>query len=144
MGSIIESVTFCVLRNDKTETYAFWSQFLNEVGIRWTKRTEELIRTVLVLPIGSADAERGFSVMNHIKSQRRSRLNGKHLEDLLRIRINANDDLAKFPASKYAKRWVNDNHFRSDDPRQQRGGKEKLLLSEDELQKKYLPKLSFL
>lgn len=141
---IIESDTFCPMRADKTETFAFWAHYLNKVGIRWTPRTIELIQTILVLPIGSADAERGFSVMNHIKSEHRNRLSGKHLQDMIRIRLNANDDLDKFAAIKYAKKWVNDKHLRSDDPRQQRHGNSKSLLNEDELTKKYFPKLSFL
>lgn len=144
LESIIESDTFCPMRADKTETFAFWAHYLNKVGIRWTPRTIELIQTILVLPIGSADAERGFSVMNHIKSEHRNRLSGKHLQDMIRIRLNANDDLDKFAAIKYAKKWVNDKHLRSDDPRQQRHGNSKSLLNEDELTKKYFPKLSFL
>lgn len=105
--------------------------------------TTKLIQTILVLPIGSADAERGFSVMNHVKSSRRSRITPKHLEDSMRIRINGPDELEKFPASKYAKRWINENHWRTDDPRKQTK-QSSSLLNENESKKKYLPKLSIL
>lgn len=136
--SIIESENFCDFRNRNTETFSFWSHFLNEIGIAWTDKTKMLIRIILVLPIGSADAERGFSIMNHVKSDRRARLVGKHLEDHLRIRINANDDLDKFPAKKYAQNWVHENHMRTDERTKIRKNTEK---SEN---KKFLPKLSFL
>lgn len=140
--SIIESEDFCTFRDKNTETFAFWSIFLNKQGIAWTEKTKKMIQTILVIPIGSADAERGFSIMNHIKYDRRSRLSGKHLEDIMRIRINGNDDIEKFPAMKYARQWIKENHMRTDDPRQQR--KPKNSLNEEAEEKKYLPKLSFL
>lgn len=83
----------------------------NEMGISWTEKTKNLIRIILVLSIGCADAERGFSIMNHVKSNRRVRL----VEDHLRVRINANDDIDKFPVKKYAQNWVNENHMRTDE-----------------------------
>lgn len=143
LESIILSENFCKMKNEKTETFAFWSTFLNENGIRWTDRTTRLIQIILVLPIGSADAERGFSVMNHIKSQRRSKITNEHMEAMMRIRINAVDELERYPGSKYAKNWIKQNHFRTDDPRRKQI-KPSSLLSEDEAKKKYLPKLSFL
>jgi len=141
--SIIESENFCSYRTPKTETYAFWSHFLNEPGIVWTSLTTELIQTILVIPIGSADAERGFSIMNHIQTTRRSRLTRKHIEDLMRIRINSVDDLKEFAASKYARQFLTENHYRTDDPKGIRS-KKSSLLSESEEKKKYLPKASFL
>lgn len=41
----------------------------------------------------SAEAERGFSILNHIKNKRRSRLTASHLQDLIRIRLNGADEL---------------------------------------------------
>lgn len=87
------------------------------MGIEYIEITKKLIQTTLVLPIGSADAERGFSIMNNIKDGRRNRLNPKTLEELMRIRINTEDDLSIFPAKRYAKQWVKENHLRSDDNR---------------------------
>ena len=46
-----------------------------ETEIAWTDNTKKLIYTILSLPVTSADAERGFSHMNHIHSLRRNRLN---------------------------------------------------------------------
>lgn len=102
--SVIGSNNLCNFRN--SETFAFWSHFLNEISIIWTERTKKLIQTILVFPIGSADAERWFSIMNHIKNDRRSRLTGKVLEDHLRVRLNANDDLEKFLSRKYAEQLL--------------------------------------
>lgn len=98
---------------------------------------------VLVIPIGSADAERGFSTMKHIKSSRRRRLTNHHLKDIMRIRINTADEIEKFPATKYAQYWVRENHFRTNDPRKKQD-QQATLRDEADLKKKYLPKLSFL
>lgn len=139
LESIIESHDFCIFKNKNTETYTFWSHFLNEMGIKWTEGTQELIHTILVLPIGSAEAERGFSIMNHVKSDRRNRLSPKVLEDIMRVRMNTNDDIEKFAARKYAQQWIKENHLRTDDPTQQHKR-----VGSDDANKKYLPKLSFL
>ena len=66
--------------------------------------------------MGSADAERAFSVMNHIKNKRRSRMGEITLEELLRIRLNGPSRLEQFPAAKYSKLWIEAGHMRSDDP----------------------------
>lgn len=79
--SIIKSDNFCKFHNSQTETYQFWSHFLNEKGIEWTSKTRRLIQIILVTPIGSAEAERGFSIMNHIKTKRRTRITPGHSQD---------------------------------------------------------------
>lgn len=141
--SITDSESFCKFKdNPKTETYAFWSHFLNEQGISWTARTKRLLQIILVLPVGSAEAERGFSVMNHIKNKRRSRLTPAHMQDLMRIRLNGVDELEKFPAARYAAEFVK-NHIKTDDPRWQK--KTTSSLEDDDKiqnQKKFLPKMS--
>jgi len=50
------------------------SHFLGVETIPWTIQTKRFIQTLLILPTGSADAERGFSILKHIKYDRRSRL----------------------------------------------------------------------
>lgn len=142
--SITDSANLCKFKNNpKTETFAFWSHFLNEEGIVWTARTKYLIQTILVLPIASAEAERGFSVMNHIKNKRRSKLTPAHMQDIMRIRLNGVDELEKFPAVRYASQFIKENHIRTDDPRYQK--KTSTTLANDdpiENQKKFLPKIS--
>lgn len=50
--SIVQSDSLCKFQNNpKTETFSFWSHFLNEEGIVWTTRTQILIQTILVLPV---------------------------------------------------------------------------------------------
>lgn len=69
----------------------------------------------------------------------RLQMSGKHLEDHLRVRINANEDLNKFPATKYAKQWLHEKHMRTDDQTQIR--KKQTGSSKN---KSFLPQLSFL
>lgn len=141
--SIIDSEDFCIYKTRNTETHVFWSHFLNAQGIVWSERTKKLIQSILVIPIGSAEAERGFSIFNHIKTSRRSTMLGRHVEDVMRVRINTADDLEKFAASRYAAKFVKDHHLRTDDPRH-RKKKVVSLLEEDEMKKKFMPKLSVL
>lgn len=140
--SMIDSPIFCTYKTSNVESYVFWTHFLNHADIRWTERTTELIQRLLVLPIGSAEAERGFSIMNHIKSSRRSVLTRKHVEDLMRIRINGPNGLEKFAAHKYASEFIK-THLRTDDLRYQRLNVMSLIDDESK-EKKFLPKLSIL
>lgn len=78
------------------------------------KKIKKLIKTVLVLPMGSADAERSFSIMSHIRTSRRSRLASSTLDALMRIRINGPDSLNSFNALKYTKLWIK-KHKRTDE-----------------------------
>lgn len=55
--------------------------------------------------------------MNHAKYDRRSRLSGANLENIMRIRINGPNDMALFSAVKFAKRWISDGYYRTDDPK---------------------------
>ena len=79
------------------------------------ERMKRLIRKVLAVPIGSADVERAFSVLSHIRTQRRSKLTAYHLEGLLRICLNGpKADI--FSPLQYAKKWTG---LLTDDPLQQ-------------------------
>ena len=77
---------------------------------------KKLICKVLAVPIGSADVERAFSVLSHIRTQRRSKLTAYHLEGLLRIRLNG-PKVDMFSPLQYAKKWTG---LLTDDPLQQR------------------------
>lgn len=99
----------------ETKPFVFWSILLKDPSIAWQTNTKKLINTILVLPVGSAEAERGFSIMNYIKSKRRARLLPETLDHIMRIRING-PEVKKFAARKYAKAWVNEKHMRTDDP----------------------------
>jgi len=76
--------------------------------------------------------------MNFIRGDRRTRLTPAHLEDLMRIKINGPNELEKFPAHKYAKKWVEAKHIRTDDPSNVKKTK-KNLLPDDEEKLEFLP-----
>lgn len=87
------------------------------------------ISKALAIPVGSADVERGFSMLNHARYDRRSSLSPTTIDAVLRfdniksilklsifrIRLNS-PDISKFNCETYAKRWISENHIESDDP----------------------------
>jgi hypothetical protein len=70
---IVSSSAFERHRNDPTGLN-FYPLMLADKKIRWNTFSKKLIQILLILPIGSADAERGFSIYKHIKFDRRARL----------------------------------------------------------------------
>lgn len=74
----------------------------------------ELLEKILVSPISSAEAERGFSILAHARTKRRSRLTPRHMDDILRIRCNGGRTLDLFPSYELAKSWAEKGHFLSD------------------------------
>jgi hypothetical protein len=117
--SICAEKDFC--RYQKSEPIPFWSHYLQVEFpvVRWQNDIKKLIMIILVLPIGSADAERGFSIMNHIRTNRRASIKSATLDAMMRIRINGPDKLEQFDAQKYSKLWVAGKHLRSDTTLQQ-------------------------
>lgn len=111
--TIMNSDRICEIRNSNTNSFVFWTQFLKTDGIAWTERTQKLIFTILVLPIGSADIQRGFSIMNTISKTQRLWLFPKHIDASMRIQINGPDQLDRFSATKYANEWNKTNHMRT-------------------------------
>ena len=55
------------------------------------------------------------SSLKWIRNDRRSRLTSRNKENLMRIKINGNDDLSRFHALEWAKKWVAAGHFRADE-----------------------------
>ena len=103
----------------ETESRKFWSHVLRmpQSKLEFPSALKEFLKTLLVLPIGTADCERSFSIMGHIKSKRRGSLSPKNVDHLMRIRLNGVDSLNEFPAHVYAKKWIAKGHHRADDPR---------------------------
>lgn len=87
---------FCRIKSTQNDVQ-FWSYFLKISTLPWTSRMTFLVKTTLALPIGSADAERGFSIMNNVKTSKRSSLDHSTLEAIMRIKING-PPLDKFDA----------------------------------------------
>lgn len=73
LKSMIASEKFELLQRSKNPV-AFYGHFLADKTITWMPNIERFIQILLVIPIGSADAERGFSILKHIRYDRRSRL----------------------------------------------------------------------
>ncbi|XP_048852728.1 zinc finger protein 862-like isoform X2 [Brienomyrus brachyistius] len=66
-----------------------------------------LVKIMLVLPVSSAQCERGFSIQKRIKSDIRSSLHPNSVEDLIRISVEG-PPLEAFDASASVKRWMSE------------------------------------
>ena len=66
----------------------------------------------MAIPIGSASAERAFSIMNFIKTAQRARLTVENMEHILRIRING-PHMGGIEMKNYARDWI-EHHERCD------------------------------
>ncbi len=93
----------------------FWKHYLTSRDLTMSDELRNIIRSVLVTPISSADAERGFSILFHTRSNRRSRLTAEHLDGILRLRINGPKNIALFPALRYAQAWHRQGRYLTDD-----------------------------
>lgn len=118
--TIVKSNNYCLIKKEEVESMDFWSQLLNWPDLAWGENIKKLIYTILAIPISSAEAERGFSSLKYIRNDHRTALSPNHLEDIMRIKLNGPDDIDKFAATKYAKKWINEGHLRTDDPQQKR------------------------
>jgi hypothetical protein len=100
----------------------FWTYFLDSILIAWGENFKRLLHIVLSLPFGSADVERGFSVLHNFMIKSRSRLTPKHMEDIARIKING-PSITDFDASLYTLHWLSSNHIDADNNRSTRNSK---------------------
>lgn len=113
---------YCAHRSND-DPARFWTHFLRCENVLWPDQLRQLIHVVLSVPVGSADAERGFSILKHTRYDRRSRLTPQHLKQILEIRING-PPIEKFQPRKYSLKWLS-KHIAPDDPRWQRPEQEK-------------------
>ncbi len=65
----------------------------------------KIASSLLVIPVHSADCERGFSALGRIKTKLRSRLTNKYLNSLLMINLNG-ADLNKFDFHSALQTWA--------------------------------------
>ncbi len=76
----------------------------------------DLPKSLRVLPISSAECERGFSCMNQMHTTKRNALEIITLSDLLFIKLNE-PPTEHFPAERYASLWLKEGrHSAVDDP----------------------------
>ena len=116
----------CDKNKRPSDSSMFWSDILRNSmeGINLGEHMIRFLRHLLSIPVGSSDAEASFSILKHIMPDRRSNLGSNSLEDSMRIRINAKDDLNEVDAIKFATEWLAEGHKRPDDLSQrQRGGR---------------------
>lgn len=77
---------------------------------------QELNQRLSVLPISSAECERGFSCMNLTHTAQRNALDISTVRDLMFIKVNG-PPLEHFRAEEYAAMWIKDGrHSASDKP----------------------------
>jgi hypothetical protein len=95
----------------------FWPALLRDPAVTIGENVRKLTRIVLVLPSTSADAERAFSHMNHIKSSRRLRMASSTVDALMRVVMNGPDDFYLFPSFKFAREWTSSGHWHAGDLR---------------------------
>lgn len=76
----------------------------------------DLHRRLTVLPVSSAECERGFSCMNATHTPQRNALDITTMRELLFIKVNG-PPLAHFPADRYVSKWIKaGRHSASDRP----------------------------
>lgn len=114
LEEILNNPNYCEVKSKRTSCSAFWSQTLKWDGVSWGLCIKRLVQTILAIPISSAEAERGFSVLKYIRDDHRSRLTSENLDHVLRIKLNGPDEIADFQAEKYAKRWLDKGHIATD------------------------------
>ena len=105
---------FC--RKKKAHPSDFWIYYVFKKPELFHENIKRMVLITLVLPTGSADAERAFSHLNLIKTKTRNRISPSLLDNLLRIKINAVKKVEDFPAISLAKTWVLRGNPRADTP----------------------------
>jgi hypothetical protein len=93
--------------------------FIDDDGSRITDDLIELTSAIKVIPVTSADAERGFSTMNIICSSLRSRLGIERLSKLMFVSI-VGPPLEDFNSSTYVNKWLASGHRGAFDNRSKR------------------------
>ena len=75
---------YCTFK--KSDTVPFWVSVLFKYDM--SRDLEKLIKSSIIIPMGSADAERSFSQMNIIKSKLKSRMKPDLLDAFMHINLN--------------------------------------------------------
>lgn len=99
------------------KTIDFYQFFLKQKDLSvYLKR---ILLAALSTPLNSADAERGFSLMNYYKSKSRNRILSEKLEELMFLNMNGPES-ENFNAKMFALLWLKEGHMQADDKSQQR------------------------
>jgi len=96
---------FCINNADAADVVLQYSMFKNSDGLEVGQKLKNLVKLLEVLPVSSADCERGFSQMNLYHTSGRNRLLVSSVNDLLMLGING-PPLAFWNAEKYVISWL--------------------------------------
>lgn len=99
----------------KIDPRRFWKKYLSRTDMTLPVRVRRLLTRALIIPVGTSDNERAFSIFTHIKTRTRNRLTGKVIAALMRLRLNGPKSLVEFPAEYYAKAYMR-SYVTVDDP----------------------------
>uniref|UniRef100_A0A914Q1V9 Uncharacterized protein n=1 Tax=Panagrolaimus davidi TaxID=227884 RepID=A0A914Q1V9_9BILA len=72
----------------------------------------DYLSSALTVPVGSADAERGFIILFHPLDYRRSRLNISTIDNVLQIRLNG-PPVNQFVCFEFVEDWKKVGHLQS-------------------------------
>lgn len=97
------------LRVDFSTAQTGFRDFIDDEGSRIPADLSGLISAVQIIPVTSADAERGFSTMNVIDSSLRNRLGIRRLSNLMFMSL-VGPSLEDFNALPYVKQWLASGH----------------------------------
>ena len=85
--------------------WSMWQRILKESKSQSSlTNVLALVRTTLVIPLQTATQERGFSLMNRVKTDWRNRLKLPSLSQLMMIKLNG-PDISNFNAEPVISQW---------------------------------------
>ena len=99
---------FCDFRN--SDPVLFWEVVLRKFPI--SAELQRLIKSSIIIPLGSADAERSFSALNIIKTKHKSRMQLEQINSDMTINING-PKISLFVPTNYLDAYIS-NHDKCD------------------------------
>ena len=92
----------------------FWEKYLNMPY--FPVPLKSVIQATLVLSIGSAECERGFSIMNRLKPKDRSLIDNEGLDCDMFLNVNGPESLEDVPTDLFSYDLYHAGHSLADDP----------------------------
>ena len=101
----------------KMDAKAFWHSWLNKgYDFPIPHKVRKIVHICLALAGSSADCERSFSIMKHIRPQSRNQLRPESISHLMRIKYNG-PPLEKLNVQYYTEKWLESGKLLVDDQR---------------------------
>ena len=115
LNALMIGSTQSVYEEDKESgPILFWQKYLSMPS--FPVQLKHVINATLVLSVGTAQCERGYSIMNRIKDKYRNLLLNEGLECDMTIHINGPGDVKDVPVGVFSRKWWELGHARADDP----------------------------